>query len=210
MEKRINAAAAKVENELEAIRREEERLRLEEERKRKEEAEKKRLAEERKRLEAERKRVEEERQRKAEQNRQIEIERRRLEEKRRKNRINGVYYYYNNDFEMTLQIEGRSMARADYHCFVCGGHAILDFTTAYDGDNMKLHCSLLSNDSCGLTYEAGGGNSGHNDDRLNFTGRLNDAGTMLTGYWGNGSGSFRSQYFGGDQSDASSGTFYKR
>jgi hypothetical protein len=181
MEKRFNAAAAKVENELEAIRLEEERKRLEEYRKR----------------EAERKR-------------QIEIERRRLEKERRQNRINGIYYYYNNDFEMTLQIAGQSAARADYHCFVCGRSAVLDFTAAYDGANVKLHCSLVSNDSCGFTYLAGSGNSGHNDDRLNFTGRLNDTGTMLTGYWGNGSGSFRSQYFRGADSDASSGTFYKR
>jgi hypothetical protein len=209
-ERTFNEMVSKVENEVDAFRKEEERKRLEEERRRLE-AERKRREEERKRLEAERKRKEEEaRRREEERRRQMEIERRKLEEERRMNRVNGVYYYYNNDFEMTLQIEGRTRARAYYNCFVCKGSAYLDFTVKYDGNNVKLHCSQLSKDTCGLTYQAGGGTSGHNDDRLNFTGRLNGSGTTLLGYWGSGRGSFRSQYFGGAESEACSGTFYRK
>jgi len=186
MEKKFSEALANVNGEVDEFRREEERKRLEEERRR---------------LEEERKRKEEEARREAERLR--EIERQRLEEERRRERINGSFYYHNNDFEMTLKITGMSRARAYYNCFVCGGHAYLDFTVNYSGDNVRLRCSCLSDNTCGLST------NGHNDDRLNFTGSLNRAGTMLIGYWGNGSGSFRSQYFGGDQSSASSGTFYK-
>jgi RNA polymerase subunit RPABC4/transcription elongation factor Spt4 len=174
MEQKFNEALSKVNNEVDAFR------------------------------EAERKRKEEEARREAERQRQMEIERRRLEEERRKNRVNGIFYYYNNDFEMTLQIAGMSKGQAYYNCFVCGGHAYLDFNVNCSGDDVYLRCKCLSDNTCGFS------SSGHNDDRLNFTGSLNNAGTLLTGYWGNGSGSFRSQYFGGDQSSASSGTFYKR
>ena len=201
MEKKFNEALANVNSEVEGFRLEEERKRLAEE-------ERRRLEEERLRLEAERRRKEEEARREAE--RQREIERQRLEEERRRERVNGSFFYRNNDFEMTLQITGMKFGRAQYKCFVCGGSAYLDFAVIYDGSNVMLRCNRLSNDTCGLTFEAGGGTSGHNDDRLNFTGSLNNTGTLLTGYWGNGRGSFRSQYFGGEQSSASSGTFYKR
>jgi hypothetical protein len=188
IEKKFNEALANVNNEVDAFR----------------EAERKRKEEEA-RLEAERKRREEEEARlEAERQRLMEIERQRLEEERRLNRVNGTFYYHNNDFEMTLKITGRSKGWAYYNCFVCGGHAYLDFNVYYDGDNVQLRCTRLSDNTCGLRT------NGHNDDRLNFTGGLNSTGSLLTGYWGNGSGSFRSQYFGGDQSNASSGTFYKR
>jgi uncharacterized OB-fold protein len=200
MEKKFNEALATVNNEVDEFRKEEERKRLEEERRRLEE-ERRRLEEERRRLEEERIRKEEEARREAERLR--EIERQRLGEEQRRERINGSFYYRNNDFEMTLQIAGMSRGRAYYNCFVCGGHAYLDFFVNYSGDNVKLRCNCLSDNTCGLST------NGHNDDRLNFTGSLNRTGTLLTGYWGNGSGSFRSQYFGGDQSSASSGTFYK-
>ena len=193
MEKKFNEALAEVNNEVDDFRKEEERKRIEEERKR--------LEEERRRIEEERKRKEEEARREAE--RQREIERQRLEEERRRERINGSFYYRNNDFEMTLQIAGMSRGRAYYNCFVCGGHAYLDFIVNCSDDNIKLRCNCLSDNTCGLST------GGHNDDRLNFTGSLNNSGTMLIGYWGNGRGSFRSQFFDGDQSSASSGTFYK-
>jgi hypothetical protein len=186
MEQKFNEALARVNSEVEAFRIEEERKRLEEERRR---------------LEEERRRKEEEARREAE--RQREIERQRLEEERRKERVNGTFYYHNKDFEMTLQIAGMSRGKAYYNCFVCGGHAYLDFNVDYGGDNVRLRCNCLSDNTCGLS------SSGHNDDRLNFTGSLNSTGTMLIGYWGNGRGSFRSQFFGGDESYASSGTFYK-
>jgi hypothetical protein len=187
MERKFNEALANVNNEVDAFR----------------EAERRRKEEEA-RLEAERKRREEEARLEAERQRLMEIERQRLEEERRKKRVNGTFYYYNNDFEMTLKIAGMSKGWAYYNCFVCGGHAYLDFKVYCNEDNVKLRCTCLSNNTCGL------GTNGHNDDRLNFTGSLNSKGSLLTGYWGNGSGSFRSQYFGGDQSNASSGTFYKR
>jgi len=169
------------------------------------EAERKRLEEERRRLEEERRRKEEER-REAE--RQREIERQRLEEERRQKRVNGKFYYHNNDFEMTIQIAGMTRGKAYYHCYVCNGNAYLDFNVNYDGTNVRLRCTSLSNNTCGVTSGLGEG-SVHNDDRLNFTGSLNNAGTMLVGYWGNGRGAFRSQFGGGDQANASSGTFYK-
>jgi hypothetical protein len=158
--------------------------------------------------EAERKRKEEEarREAEAERKRQMEIERRRLEEERRRKRVNGTFYYRNNDFEMTLQITGMSKGQAYYNCFVCHGNAYLYFDVNSSGDTIRLRCNCLSSNTCGFSS----GSSGHNDDRLNFTGNLNSSGTILTGYWGNGRGSFRSQFFGGDQSSASSGTFYKR
>jgi hypothetical protein len=109
---------------------------------------------------------------------------------------------------MTLKIADSRCADAYYNCFVCGGKAFLSFTVSWDGYNIYLHCSQVSNDTCGFTYLSG--TNSHNDDRLNFHGTLNKNGTMLNGYWGNGSGSFRSQYFGGADSHASSGTFYKK
>jgi hypothetical protein len=193
MEKKFDETLAKVNNEVDDFRKEEERKRIEEERRR---------------LEEERRRIEEEARREAE--RQREIERQRLEEERRKERVNGSFYYYNNDFEMTLQIAGTSQGAAYYHCFVCGGSAYLNFNVNYDSNNVSLCCNRLSNNTCGATQEAGEGAVWHNDNRLNFTGRLNSSGTVLTGYWGNGRGSFRSQFGGGDQANASSGTFYKR
>jgi len=201
MERKFNEALANVNNEVETFRIEEERKRLEEERRR--------LEEERKRLEEERRRKEEEarREAEAERQRQMEIERRRLEEERRRKRINGSFYYYNNDFEMTLHIAGNSKGSASYHCFVCRGSAYLDFNVNFDGTNVKLRCNCLSNNTCGVTS---GLSSGHNDDRLNFTGSLNASGTMLTGYWGSGRGAFRSQFGGGADASATSGTFYKR
>jgi len=191
MEQKFNEALAKVNSEVDEFRREEERKRIEEERRR---------------LEEERRRKEEEARREAE--RQREIERQRLEEERRKKRINGSFYYHNNDFEMTLQIAGMTRGKAYYKCFICNGNAYLDFNVNYDGNNVRLRCTSLSNNTCGVTQGMGEG-SVHNDDRLNFTGSLNNAGTMLVGYWGNGRGSFRSQFGGGDQANASSGTFYK-
>jgi len=199
MERKFNEALANVNNEVDDFRREEERKRLEEERRR--------LEEEARRLEEERKRIEEEARLEAERLR--EIERQRLEEERRMQRINGSFYYRNNDFEMTLQIAGMSHGRAYYHCFVCGGSAYLDFIVKCDPASIRLRCSSLSNNTCGVTMELGEGSRSHNDDRLNFTGSLNGSGTMLIGYWGSGRGSFRSQFGGGDQSSASSGTFYK-
>jgi len=199
-ERKFNEALANVNTEVDDFRKEEERKRLEEERRR--------IEEERRRIEEERKRKEEEARREAE--RQREIERQRLEEERRKERINGSFYYHNNDFEMTIQIAGMSRGRAHYHCFVCGGTAYLDFSVNYNGNNVKLRCTKLSNNTCGVTSGLGEGSISHNDDRLNFTGSLNNAGTMLIGYWGNGRGAFRSQFGGGDQASASSGTFYKR
>jgi len=196
MEQKFNEMLANVNNEV-ADFKEAERKRIEEERRR--------LEEERRRLEEERKRKEEER-REAE--RQREIERQRLEEEQRKKRVNGQFYYRNNDFEMTLQIAGMTRGKAYYHCYVCNGNAYLNFNVNYDGTNVRLRCTSLSNNTCGVTSGLGEG-SVHNDDRLNFTGSLNDAGTMLVGYWGNGRGAFRSQFGGGDQANASSGTFYK-
>jgi len=206
MEKRFSEALANVNNEVDDFRKEEERKRIEEERRRLEE-ERRRLEEERRRLEEERKRKEEEARREAERLR--EIERQRLEEERRMKRINGSFYYHNKDFEMTLQIAGMSQGRAYYKCFVCNGSAYLDFIVKCDSNSVKLRCSRVSNNTCGVTMELGEGSRSHNDDRLNFTGSLNGAGTMLIGYWGNGRGSFRSQFGGGDQASASSGTFYK-
>jgi hypothetical protein len=192
MEKKFNEALANVNSEVDGFRREEEHKQLEEERRR---------------IEEERMRKEEEARREAA--RQREIERQRLEEERRRERINGSYYYRNKDFEMTLQIAGMRSGRAYYRCFVCSGMAYLDFNVNYDGNNVRLRCSSVSNNTCGVTKKVGEGSRGHNDDRLNFTGSLNNSGSMLIGYWGNGRGSFRSQFGGGDQANATSGTFYK-
>jgi len=206
MERKFSEALANVNNEVDEFRKEEERKRLEEERRRIEE-ERRRIEEERRRVEAERKRKEEEARREAERQRQMELERRRLEEEQRQRRVNGSFYYYNNDFEMTLNIVGASRGNAYYKCFVCKGSAYLDFNVNFDGTNVKLRCNCFSNNTCGVTTGVG---SGHNDDRLNFTGSLNSSGTMLTGYWGNGRGSFRSQFGGGANASATSGTFYIR
>jgi len=124
-------------------------------------------------------------------------------------RVNGSFYFQNKDFEMTLQIAGMSQARAYYHCFLCNGQAYLDFTVYYNGNDVGLRCIRVSNNTCGVTKNIGEGTISHNDDRLNFTGSLNNAGTMLVGYWGCGKGSFRSQFGGGDQANATSGTFCK-
>jgi hypothetical protein len=145
----------------------------------------------------------------AERQRWIEIERQKLEQACFEKRVLGAYYFRNVDFEMTLTITDKVKAQAYYNCFVCGGHAYLSFTLSISVDKLDFHCQYLSEDTCGLTYSSGGTN-GHNDDRLNFHGTLNSAGTVLCGYWGNGAGSFRSQYFAGADSNASLGTFYKR
>ena len=170
-EKKFNEMLASVNNEVDDFR-EEERKRIEEERRRLEE-ERRRIEEER-RLAEERRRREEEARREAE--RQREIERQRLEEERRRRRFQGDFYHMSHSGMLTAELRiGSNRAECWYRCTVCG-RATIVYSVSINGNKITLNAGRKQGDYCSFQ-----------EYKLveNYSGTVNNTGTILEGYWYN-------------------------
>jgi len=109
--------------------------------------------------------------REAERQRQMEIERQKMLEKLRKN---GVFYWGNpaSDYEYIQIIISDGVAKCMHHC---GGHGdnFGIFSVFIDGYNVTIGPGAMSYKDCPLSHK----------NMHKFTGTLNEAATVLTGYW---------------------------
>jgi rRNA maturation protein Nop10 len=172
MERKYQKLLSQVENEVEEFREEERRKELARI------AEEKRKEEERLRLEAERKELER-KAAEARRERQRQQERQRLEQEVFQNRICGTYYHGNprHDYEyIQIRINSNSTAQCKHHCEQ-HGDSFGEFSVAFDGQNVRLHprSFSMSNKDCPLLHSK----------MHRFIGTLNNAGTILSGYWDN-------------------------
>jgi hypothetical protein len=122
-------------------------------------------------------RIAEEKRKEEERLRREEEERRRLEQIAFMNRVMGTYYYGNpgSDYEyLMLRITNTSSAECTHHC---GGHgdSYGRYSMSYDGQNILLSCISLSSKDCPLIHSV----------MSQFKGTINNAGTIISGYWEN-------------------------
>jgi predicted amidophosphoribosyltransferase len=107
----------------------------------------------------------------------ISEEKKRLEREMFENRILGTYYHGKPgvDYEyIKLQFKSTSYAEGVHHCS-SHGNSYGTFTVTYDGYNISLACSSLSSKGCPLL---------HSELCRGFQGTVNQAGTVISGYWG--------------------------
>jgi hypothetical protein len=104
-------------------------------------------------------------------------EKERLEREIFENRILGIYYCGNPgvDYEhIKLQFKSVAYAEVEHYCSSHGlSYGIFD--VSYDGHNIALTCSSLSLKDCPLL---------HSRLQHGFNGTVNQAGTVISGYWG--------------------------
>jgi hypothetical protein len=110
----------------------------------------------------------------AERQRWIEIERQKLEQEQLKKAIPGIYYHTSHGGMLTadLRIEG-VQAICNYRCTVCG-YAVITYTASFAGNTVSLIGRAKHGDHC--TFR-------EYDLVENYSGAINNSGTVLTGYW---------------------------